>query len=241
MHAHESGIKRIINVGADVKSIHTSLDLAKKYDFIFNACGIHPHDAKTYDDDVENQLRQIAKDPKTVAIGEIGLDYYYDNSPRDIQKKVYARQIKLAGELGYPIIIHDRDAHMDCLDILKAEKTPEMKGVFHCYSGSSEMVKAIVKMGFYISFTGVITFKNARKTIEAAAAVPIDRLLVETDCPYMSPEPMRGRRNIPDYVRFTAEKLAFIHNVEFYEMCRILWKNTHELFDRLPNSSYMIK
>lgn len=241
LNAYKSGVKRILNVGADIKSIHTSLGLARKYDFVFNACGIHPHDASTYNDNVENQLRQIAYDPKTVAIGEIGLDYYYDNSPRDIQKKVYARQIILAGELGYPIIIHDRDAHMDCIDILKAEKTTNMKGVFHCYSGSDEMVKTIVKMGFYVSFTGVITYKNAKKTIEAASCVPIDRILVETDCPYMSPEPKRGQRNIPDYVRYTVEKLALIHKIEFNEMCSILWRNTHDLFSRLPNSSYMIK
>jgi TatD DNase family protein len=147
----------------------------------------------------------------------------------------------IAGELGYPIIIHDREAHKDCLDILSAVKTPMQTGVFHSYSGSAEMVKSIIKMGFYVSFTGVVTFKNARKTIEAANAVPLDRLLVETDCPYMSPEPKRGRRNIPDYVRFTAEKLAEIHRKPIFEMNRILWENTHRLFNRLPNSPYMIK
>jgi len=240
-YSYENGIKRIINVGADVRSIHTSIELARKYDFIFSSCGIHPHDADTYDENVEKQLREIVKDPSTVAIGEIGLDYYYDNSPRDIQKDVYAKQIRLAGELGLPIIIHDRDAHKDCIDILKAEKTPEMTGVFHCYSGSAEMVKTIIAMGFYISFTGVITFKNARKTLESLAAVPLDRLLVETDCPYMSPEPNRGKRNIPDYVRFTAEKMAQIHKIDFDKLCAILWDNTHRLFNRLPNSPYMIK
>jgi len=239
--ARESGIARIINVGADIKSCYTSLALAQKHDFIFNACGIHPHDADTYNDDIERQLREITKDSNTVAIGEIGLDYYYDNSPREIQKQAYARQINLAGELGFPIIIHDRDAHKDCIDILKAEKTQDMKGVFHCYSGSAEMVKTIVNMGFYVSFTGVITFKNARKTIDALAAVPLERLLVETDCPYMSPEPKRGRRNVPDFMRFTAMKMAQIHNLDFDELCQILWDNTHELFDRLPKSSYMIK
>jgi TatD DNase family protein len=241
MNAYENGVKRIINVGADRRSIHTSLELAKKYDFIFNSCGIHPHDAKTYNGKIENELMQITKDPNTVAIGEIGLDYHYDNSPRDVQRQVFARQIDLAGELGFPVIIHDREAHKDCLDILKATKTPSQSGVFHSYSGSAEMVKVIIKMGFYVSFTGVVTFKNARKTIEAARAVPIERLLVETDCPYLSPEPKRGRRNVPDYVRHTAEKLAQIHGKPIDEMNRILWDNTHRLFSRLPNLPYMIK
>ncbi len=240
-NAKKNGIKRIINVGADIKSCYTSLQLAKKHDFIFNACGIHPHDADTYNDGIEKQLVEIAKEPSTVAIGEIGLDYYYNNSPREIQKDVFARQINLAGRLGLPIIIHDRDAHKDCMDIVKAEKTQNMKGVFHCYSGSAEMIKIIVDMGFYVSFTGVITFKNARKTLEAVNAVPVNRLLVETDCPYMSPEPNRGRRNIPDYVKFTALKMAQIHKLKFDEFCQILWDNTHRLFDRLPNSSDMIK
>lgn len=240
-HAYENGVKRIINVGADVKSINTSVELARKYDFIFSACGIHPHDADTYNDDVERQLREIARDPNTVAIGEIGLDYYYDNSPRDIQKEVYAKQIRLAGELGLPVIIHDRDAHKDSIDILKAERAPDLTGVFHCYSGSAEMVKTIINMGFYVSFTGVITFKNARKTLESVAAVPLDRILVETDCPYMSPEPNRGKRNIPDYVRFTAEKIAIMHGMNFEKLCEKLWDNTHRLFSRLPNSPYMIK
>ncbi len=241
VHSYDNGIKRIINVGADVKSIYTSLELAQKYKFIYSACGIHPHDADTYNDNVEKQLREISKDPNTVAIGEIGLDYYYENSPRDIQKEAYSKQIRLAGELGLPIIIHDRDAHMDCINILKSEKTIDMRGVFHCYSGSAEMVKTIIAMGFYVSFTGVITFKNARKTLEAVAAVPIDRLLVETDCPYMAPEPKRGKRNIPDYVRFTVEKMAQIHGMDFEKLCETLWDNTHRLFGRLPNSPYMIK
>lgn len=239
--AYNSGVKRIINVGADVKSCFTSLELAQKNDFIFNACGIHPHDAISYTDEVEKQLREIAKNPSTVAIGEIGLDYYYDNSPRDIQKLAFAKQIRLAGELGYPIIIHDRDAHKDCIDILKAEKTKELKGVFHCYSGSVEMVRTIIDLGFYVSFTGVITFKNARKTVEAVKAVPLDKLLAETDCPYMSPEPMRGKRNIPDYVKFTVIKMAEIHGLSFERMCEIIWENTHRLFNRLPKSPYMIK
>ena len=237
----KSGVRRIINVGADIGSSYTSLGLAQKYDFIFNSCGIHPHEAKTYTDDIENQLSEIAKDPNTVAIGEIGLDYHYDNSPRDIQKIVYAKQIKLAVELGLPIIIHDRDAHKDCIDILKAEKTKDLKGVFHCYSGSAEMVKTIIDLGFYVSFTGVITFKNARKTVEAVKAVPLDKILAETDCPYMSPEPMRGKRNIPDYVKFTVMKMAEIYEISFEDLCRIIWENTHKLFDRLPKSSYMIK
>lgn len=241
LNAKNNGVGRIINVGADLNSSYTSLELARKYNHIFSACGIHPHDANTYSADVEKQLRLIAKDQNTVAVGEIGLDYHYDNSPRDLQKTVYKKQINLAGELGLPIIIHNRDAHKDCMDILKAEKTYEMTGVFHCYSGSAEMAREIIKLGFYISFTGVITFKNARKTLEVLKAVPVDRLLVETDCPYMAPEPMRGKRNNPGYVKYTAVKMAETLEIDYTELCRILWKNTHRLFGRLPKSDYMIK
>ncbi|MFO7611466.1 MAG: TatD family hydrolase [Clostridia bacterium] len=239
--AKKNGIERIINVGADLESSLSSLELARKYDFIFSSCGVHPHEASSYNDEIENKLWEIAQDGNTVAIGEIGLDYYYDNSPRDIQRAVFARQIRLAGKLSLPMIIHCRDAYKDCMDLLKSEKTDSQTGVFHCYSGSAEMVRDIIKKGFYVSFTGVVTFKNARKTIEAAKAVPADRLLVETDCPYMPPEPMRGKRNVPEYIKYTAAKLAEIQGKGYEEMCGIFWDNTHRLFSRLPKHADMVK
>ncbi|MBN2558212.1 MAG: TatD family hydrolase [Clostridia bacterium] len=239
--ARKSGVLRIINVGAGIESSLSSLELARKHDFIFSSCGVHPHEASSYNDEIEGKLREIARDGNTVAIGETGLDYYYDNSPRETQKTVFARQIRLAGELSLPLIIHCRDAHKDCLDLLKSEKADSQTGVFHCYSGSAEMVRDIVGMGFYVSFTGVVTFKNARKTIEAVKAIPSDRLLVETDCPYMPPEPMRGKRNVPEYIKYTAAKLAEIQGRDYEEMCGIFWDNTHRLFSRLPKDTVMVK
>lgn len=236
-----SGVKKIINIGANIETSKNSIKLAQKHDFIYATCGVHPHNAKSYDANTERQLQKLAENEKVVAIGEIGLDYHYDNSPREKQKEVFISQIRLAKELGLPIVIHDREAHKDCLDILEKEKTPGMKGVFHCYSGSAEMVRQIIDMDFYISFTGVITFKNANKILRAVEAVPLDKLLSETDCPYLSPEPVRGRRNHPGNVRYVVEQLAKIKEINYKEMCKILWNNTHELFQCLPNDGYMIK
>lgn len=237
----KSGVARIINIGADIETSRNSAELALRHDFIYAACGVHPHEAKTYCSDSEETLKRLAEQEKVVAIGEIGLDYHYDNSPRDAQQRAFAAQIRLAGSLGLPVVIHDREAHRDCLDILEAEKTPGMKGVFHCYSGSAEMVREIVELGFYISFTGVLTFKNSKKTHRAAKAVPVERLLSETDSPYMSPEPARGARNTPANVGHIVRELARVKEMDYESMCRVLWENTHNLFERLPNNGYMIK
>ncbi len=236
-----SGVKKIINIGADIETSENSVKLAQKHDFIYAACGVHPHDADSYDANLEKRLEKLAANEKVVAIGEIGLDYHYDNSPREKQKEAFSSQIRLAGKLGLPIIIHDREAHKDCLDILKREMTPETTGVFHCYSGSAEMAGQIIEMGFYISFTGVVTFKNAKKVLRSVEAVPVDRLLSETDCPYMAPEPVRGKRNDPRNIRYVVECLAKIKGVDYERMCERLWMNTHKLFRRLPNNGYMIK
>jgi len=239
--ALDSGVGRIINIGADLESSRSTLELAGKYDFIYAALGVHPHSADEYDDYTEKKLRKMASTQKVVAIGEIGLDYHYDNSPRDIQKEAFRRQLRLASSLDLPVVIHNREAHRDCLDILKSEKNDRQRGVFHCYSGSAEMVREVAALGFYVSFAGVITFRNAKKAVEALKEVPRDKLLFETDCPYLSPEPRRGKRNEPSYVKYTAQKMAGILDIDFDEFCSIVWSNTQRLFNRLPKNAHMIK
>ena len=230
--ASEKGVKGIINVGADLMSSRASLGLAEKYGFICASCGIHPHEAFSYDDNAEKELITLLRHKRTVAVGEIGLDYHYENTDKEIQKNAFRRQINIANEFSYPLIIHDREAHKDCLDILKEEKAQNIRGVFHCYSGSAEMVKEILKLDFYISFTGVVTFKNARKVIEAVREVPCERLLVETDCPYLSPVPNRGKRNHPGNLTYIIEKIADIKGMNYNDLCKVTWENTLELFSR---------
>lgn len=232
--AKSSGVGRIINVGADLASSSSTVSLSQKHDFIYAAVGVHPHSADEYDDCTEKELRRLAKNQKVVAIGEIGLDYHYDNSPRNIQKETFIKQLGLALELGLPVIIHNREAHRDCLDILNKVKGNGQKGVFHCYSGSAEMVREVLDLDFYISFAGVITFKNAKKAVEALKKTPIERLLFETDCPYLSPEPKRGKRNMPAYVEYTARRIAGIIGMDYRDLCKQVWDNTHRLFSRLP-------
>lgn len=239
--AKEAGVGCLINVGADLESSHSAIDLAQKHSFIFAAVGVHPHDAAGYDDPAEQEIIEMAKSQGVVAIGEIGLDYHYDNSPRELQKKAFIRQLRVASSLDLPVIIHNREAHRDCLDILHQEKSNRQRGVFHCYSGSAEMVKEVIELGFYVSFAGVITFKNAKKAVQALEMVPMDRLLFETDCPYLSPEPYRGKRNEPSYIRYTAEKMAQILGIEYEVLCNKVWENTFRLFSRLPKNSHMIK
>jgi TatD DNase family protein len=209
----ESGIKYIVNVGADISSSRTCVLQAEKCDFMFASVGIHPQDAdQGQNEAVIEELKQLAALPKVVAIGEAGLDYHYDEMfPVEIQKQVFIKQIKLANELNKPLIIHSRDAMEDTINILK--KYHLKKGVVHCYSGSRESCKQLIRMGLYIGFTGVVTFKNARKAIESLKVVPLDRLLIETDCPYMAPEPFRGKRCDSSMLHLTAEKIAEELNV----------------------------
>ncbi len=230
--AHKSGVKYILNASYDLKSSSESISLSDKYDFIYAAVGIHPHEVGSVDDSVISILEDYAlNNSKVVAIGEIGLDYYYDNSPRELQKYWFARQIRLARKLGLPIIVHNRDAHEDTLNIVREEKAGEVGGVFHCYSGSVEMAKELIKNNFYIAIGGVVTFKNARKVVEVAAFVPDDRLLIETDCPYMTPEPFRGKRNESSYVRLVAEKIAQIRGVSAEYIAQITTENAKRLFN----------
>ncbi len=214
---NENGIEGVLNCGASLEGSRASVELANKYDFFYAAVGIHPEYADELKEETINELRQLASNNKVKAIGEIGLDYYYEENPeREIQKKAFIMQMELARELKLPVIIHDRDAHKDTLDIIK--QFPEVIGEIHCFSGSVEFAKECLKLGYYIGFTGVVTFKNAKKVIEVVKEVPVDRILVETDCPYMSPVPFRGKRNRSEYVAHIINKIAGIKGIESKEL-----------------------
>ncbi|NCC87493.1 MAG: TatD family deoxyribonuclease [Clostridia bacterium] len=218
----------IINCGVDIKTSILSLELAKKYDGIYAACGIHPQEASDAKDDCFDKLYELLKEPKVVAVGEIGLDYHYDFSPRDIQIKVLEKQLQIANELDMPVIIHDRESHEDILNLLKQYKP---KGVVHCFSGSVEMANEILKLGMYIGLGGAVTFKNAKKPVQVAQVIPIDRLLLETDAPYMTPVPFRGTRCTSDLISFTAEKIAQIREITADELLAQTIINTKSLFN----------
>lgn len=227
--ALEQGVTGIINVGACMASSARSVALAEEYENIYAAVGIHPHDAKdALETDYEQLIRWTGLE-KVVAIGEIGLDYYYDLSPREVQRSVFIRQLDVARQTDKPFIIHDRDAHGEVLDILKKEAKGLM-GVLHCFSGSLEMAKEIIKMGWYISIAGPVTFKNAAKLPEIVAQVPLDRLLVETDSPYLTPHPYRGKRNEPAYVRLVAEQVAGLRGMELAALATATRENVKNLF-----------
>lgn len=227
----ENDIDIVINPGADFLSSVKSVSLAEKYDNVYAAVGIHPHDAKSMDENTINLLRDIAKNDKVIAIGEIGLDYHYDNSPRDIQKKRFREQIRLAKELKLPIIVHDREAHKDTYDIISQEWEDGLTGVLHSFSSSTEMAKKYIDMGFYISFSGPVTFKNAKQPKTVAKEIPLDHILVETDSPYLTPEPHRGKRNEPLNVRYVAGKIAELKGLTFEEVARKTSENTKKLFN----------
>ncbi|HWR42864.1 TatD family hydrolase [Sporomusa sp.] len=227
--AAEAGLVGIINAGACMESSARSVALADNHDIIYAAVGIHPHDAKEAKDGDYEQLAAWHSLPKVVAIGEIGLDYYYDLSPREVQQQVFIRQIDVARQLKKPIIIHDRDAHGDVMAIVKKE-AKGLTGVFHCFSGSLEMAKEVIKLGFYVSFAGPVTYAKDGKLKEVAANIPLERLLVETDCPYLTPQPFRGRRNEPAHVKFTAEEVARVRGIEFAALAEAATANTKQLF-----------
>jgi len=231
--AREAGVTTIINVGADIESSLASVALAERYPFIYAAVGVHPHDASILDETTLAKLKELARHPKVVAIGEIGLDYYRNLSPRDVQRRVFRLQLKLALDVGKPVIIHDRDAHREVLEILKevAQKADgRLTGVMHCFSGSPEMAREVLKLGFRISVAGPVTFKNARKLPQIVRELPLDRLLIETDCPYLAPHPYRGKRNEPAYVRLVAEAIAAIKGMPVEEIARATLQNALRLF-----------
>ena len=200
------GISLAVNPGCDIPSSRAAIALAEKYPFLYAAIGYHPENCGPYVESDLDIFREMAKHPKVKAIGEIGLDYHYEDIPREIQQKAFRMQMQLAKELDMPVIVHEREAHDDGMRIVK--EFPKVTGVFHCYSGSAEMARQLVNLGWYIGFTGVLTFKNARKAVETAASIPLDRIVLETDCPFMAPEPYRGKRNHPGYLPRMAEKLA---------------------------------
>jgi len=225
----DQGIRLLMNPGCCIQSSRDAAAMALQWDYMYAAVGNHPDSADEICDDVLEEYRKLCKlNPKIKAIGEIGLDYFYETVPREVQKKAFIAQMELAQELDMPVIIHERKAHEDGMNIVR--QFPKVKGVFHCYSGSAEMARQLVNMGWYIGFTGVLTFKNARKAVEAAQAVPLERIVIETDCPFMSPEPFRGKRNDPSRVYYVAEKLAQIRGISVEEAQRITLENGKRLY-----------
>jgi TatD DNase family protein len=225
----EKGVGLIVNPGITVETSRQAIAMAEKYPHMYAAVGIHPENCHDFVPEHIDELRRLAKHPKVVAIGEIGLDYYWDtNPPKEFQQEVLRAQMALARELQLPVIIHDRDAHADTLAIVK--EFPEVTGVFHCYSGSVEDARTLVKMGWMLSFNGAATFKNARKAPEVIAEVPLERLMIETDAPYLAPVPYRGKRNDSGYVSLVAEKIAQIKGLTAEEVAQATWENGKRFF-----------
>ena len=226
---HREGVEYIMTIGSDLASSRAACRLAERYDFIWFAAGIHPEQAGDAPADYREALKELAAHPKCRAIGEIGLDYYWaENPPRELQQQVLRSQLALARELRLPVIFHDRDAHGDSLAIVK--EFPDVTGVFHCFSGSPEMAQELLGMGWYLGFDGPVTYKNARRAPEVAAVTPLDRMLIETDSPYMTPVPYRGQRNDSSYVRLVAEKLAEWKDIAPEELEHATLENGKRLF-----------
>ncbi|MPQ42211.1 TatD family hydrolase [Clostridium tarantellae] len=225
----KNGVIGVLNCGSDLYGARKSVELSKEYDMFYAAVGIHPESAENLTEDTLKEIRELANNSKVKAIGEIGLDYYWEENPnREIQKDAFRKQMNLAEELQLPVVIHDRDAHKDTLEIIK--EFPNVIGVIHCFSGSVEFAKECIKLGYYIGFTGVLTFKNAKKLVEVCKEIPLDRILVETDCPYMTPVPFRGKRNQSNYIEYIIDKISEIRGISEKEINNILLKNTKELF-----------
>ncbi len=228
----ENGVGYVVDVGCSFRSIPAAMSLAEQHDFVYFTAGLHPCDTLDAENNGENEtldyLRSVLSHPKCVAIGEIGLDYYWDDAPADIQKKWFKLQLELAKETGKPVVIHDRDAHGDTMDILREYKG--VSGILHSFSGSPEMARELLKWGWYISFSGVLTFKNAARLPEVAQIVPTDRMLLETDCPYLAPHPMRGKRNDSSLMRYTAQRLAEIKGLAYGEVVKITEENAFSVY-----------
>lgn len=231
--ARAGGVVQIVNVGFDLDSSRNSVALAREYDFLYAAVGVHPHDAARVPAGYLDELGKLARDQKVVAIGETGLDYYRNLSPRPEQRRVFREQLALARELELPVIIHDRDAHGEVLEIFRQDGLGPAGGVLHCFSGSWEMARECLRMGFYISLAGVVTYPKSTRLQSIAVNLPLERLLVETDCPYLSPEPRRGKRNEPVYVRYVLERIAQLRKMAAAELALLTAQNARRLF-RLP-------
>ena len=227
----DAGVGMVMNVGCCLASSKDCIALAERYPWIYAAVGTHPDSADEVSEEVLEAYRQMCRHEKVKAIGEIGLDYYYETIPRQVQQRAFRMQMELARELDMPVIIHERNAHEDGMNIVR--EFPKVTGVFHCYSGSAEMARQLVNMGWYIGFTGVLTFKNARKAVETAQRIPLERIVLETDCPFMAPEPYRGKRNHPGYLMQMAQKLAQIRGLDVEEVIRVTTENAKRLY-RIP-------
>ncbi len=229
-NAKENGVEKIIVPAANPKDFSAIIELINKYDNIYGMLGVHPSDAKDWDDSLIDKIKKLAENKKIVAIGEIGLDYYWDKSFNDLQKEIFIKQVKLANELNLPIDVHDREAHKDTFDILK-EYNKGSKVVMHCFSGSVEFAKECIKEGWYLGIGGVVTFKNAIKMKEVVQNVPLERILLETDAPYLTPVPFRGTENQPAYVKFVAEEIAKLRGIDLYNVIKVTELATQEVFD----------
>ena len=235
--AQAAEVAAVVNVGTDLASSRRAVALAAEYGQIYAAVGMHPHDAKGLDGAVRADLRELAQQPKVVAVGEIGLDYYRDRSPRDMQVRAFRAQLGWAGKMGKPVVIHDREAHDEVMDILTAwaqglqgSSLSERLGVLHTFSGDLTMAERAIELGFYISISGPVTYKNAHRLARVVQALPLERILVETDCPFLTPHPHRGKRNEPAYVRLVAEKIAALRGISFADLAEATTANAQRLF-----------
>lgn len=225
----EKGVSLVLIPGCDLETSVKAIALSKRYVNVYAAVGWHPHEAQYFDDESEQFIIRAAVEKKVVAVGEIGLDFHYDHSPRDTQRKVFRRQMELARETKLPVIIHDREAHAECLDM--AREFSDVRGVFHCYSGSVETARELIKLGWYLSFTGTVTFKDARRALEAIGAVPLERIMLETDSPYLAPAPYRGRRCDSSMLPYIAQTVADVKRVSVQEIAEITMKNGCDFFN----------
>ncbi len=226
---HDAGVGLVVDPGCDLPSSEKALELAERFPFLYAAVGLHPENCGGFVPGDLDALALLLRRPKAVAIGEIGLDYHWeDNPPRELQRRVFREQLALAEELDLPVIVHDRDAHQDCLNLVR--EFPKVRGVFHCFSGSAEMARELVERGWMISFTGVLTYKNARRAVDAAAATPLERIMIETDSPYMAPVPRRGQRNSSLNLPLICQRLAEIKNISFDECAQTTTENGKRFF-----------
>ena len=237
LNAHKDGAEIIINAAQDYRTSVKSIELARKFDFMYAAVGVHPHEAgNVLPGDIE-KIAGLAADEKVVAIGEAGLDYHYNFSEPEVQKKIFRENIDLSKSIGKPIVVHDREAHADVLNIMTESGIKSGGAVIHCFSGSAEMAKVVASKGWHFSVGGAVTFKNARRIIEALAVIPDDLLMLETDCPYMTPEPFRGRRNDSSYIQYTARRIAEIKGISYEALCGISNNNAKRFFGILPKKA----
>ena len=220
----------VVNIGCNLEDCPRTVALAEQYDKVYAAVGLHPEDVKTYTPEGWDMICRLAEHPKVVGIGETGLDYYWDTSTKDAQKVLFEQHIDLAKQLHKPLVIHDREAHGDTLEILKRTNAKEVGGILHAFSGSVEMAMEVIKMGFYIGLGGPVTFKNARKAVEVAQAIPLEYLVIETDCPYMAPVPFRGKRNEPMLVQHTAAKIAELRGISVEELIEATYQNGKRIY-----------